>query len=151
KDIAKNGAKKLKVQSYLADWQRHFSAWTDASWDPIAEAERNTNNPTASDYLQPVAGLKALFLQPNSFDPEPHPDLILLQETTTLQLALVEILAAFYAFYQQTLQQQNACDFDDLINHAVTLLENNPALRANYQNQFETLIVDEFQDSNASQ
>jgi ATP-dependent helicase/nuclease subunit A len=45
----------------------------------------------------------------------------------------------------------NAMDFDDLLLGARDLLKNNPAIRRHYQNQFQALLVDEFQDTDEVQ
>jgi len=74
-----------------------------------------------------------------------------LDDIDALEHMLIQLMAAVYAVYQHTLQQHNACDFDDLINHAVTLLHAKPDIRTQYQSFFKAIIVDEFQDSNASQ
>ena len=42
-------------------------------------------------------------------------------------------------------------DFNDLLIRAVSLLENNPNIKQNYQNQFKYILVDEFQDVNTIQ
>ena len=59
-----------------------------------------------------------------------------------------EIVKQVYASYQQALRDANAMDFDDLLLNMVTLLRDNEDLRAHYQNRFEYVLVDEFQDTN---
>jgi DNA helicase-2/ATP-dependent DNA helicase PcrA len=58
------------------------------------------------------------------------------------------IAAKLYPKYQQSLREANAVDFDDLLMHAVTLFEDNEELRLQYQNRFQFLLVDEYQDTN---
>jgi superfamily I DNA/RNA helicase len=64
---------------------------------------------------------------------------------------LIELMAGLYAVYQYRLHQANTCDFDDLILKPLELLQHNPALQAQIQQQFQLVIVDEFQDTNGSQ
>ncbi len=59
-----------------------------------------------------------------------------------------EIVKQVYVSYQQALRDANAMDFDDLLLNMVTLLRDNEDLRAHYQNRFEYVLVDEFQDTN---
>jgi DNA helicase II / ATP-dependent DNA helicase PcrA len=46
-------------------------------------------------------------------------------------------------------QEQNWLDFDDLVRNAVALLENNPAIAAQWQNRY--ILADEFQDIDEQQ
>ena len=60
-------------------------------------------------------------------------------------------LATIYTKYQISLKEANAVDFDDLLNSIVELLADHEDLRFQYQNQFEHVIVDEYQDTNEPQ
>jgi len=60
-------------------------------------------------------------------------------------------VARVYPEYQKKLLKSNAVDFDDLLLHVVTLLEENPELRARYDEQFRYILVDEYQDTNLAQ
>jgi DNA helicase-2/ATP-dependent DNA helicase PcrA len=53
-----------------------------------------------------------------------------------------------YKIYQQKLLDLNACDFGDLILHAVKILEKNLDIREIYSNNFKYILVDEYQDTN---
>ena len=57
-------------------------------------------------------------------------------------------VAALYNLYQKKLRAANALDFDDLIFHTVTLLEQEPEVLKHYQRQFRYVLVDEYQDTN---
>ena len=61
------------------------------------------------------------------------------------------VVAKLYPKYQQALLEANAVDFDDLLMHAVTLLEENEELKHTYTNRFRFLLVDEYQDTNYAQ
>lgn len=56
-----------------------------------------------------------------------------------------------YKAYQDELKLLNAVDFDDLLIMAVQVLEENPSLRGQWQQQFPFIMVDEFQDTNSLQ
>ncbi len=57
---------------------------------------------------------------------------------------------AFYFFplYEKALEENNAFDFDDLILKVVWLFKNNPATLKKYQEKFQHVLVDEYQDVN---
>ena len=61
------------------------------------------------------------------------------------------VVARVYPKYQRALLDANAVDFDDLLMHAVTLLEQNPDLRAELDDRFRFILVDEYQDTNLAQ
>ncbi len=56
-----------------------------------------------------------------------------------------------YALYQKKLKQYNALDFDDLIIKAVELLVAEKDIREYYQQRFQYVFVDEYQDTNKIQ
>ncbi|MBD1550038.1 DNA helicase Rep [Pseudomonas typographi] len=59
--------------------------------------------------------------------------------------------AIVYAHYQRTLRAFNAVDFDDLILLPVKLFQEQPDVLERWQNRVRYLLVDEYQDTNASQ
>ena len=65
--------------------------------------------------------------------------------------ALEAIVARVYPRYQQLLQMSNGVDFDDLLLHSVDLLRNNPEIRADLDDRFQYMMVDEYQDTNSVQ
>ena len=56
-----------------------------------------------------------------------------------------------YATYQSRLQQSDAMDFDDLLLHTYVLLTEHPDIREKYEERFEFVLVDEYQDTNYAQ
>ena len=60
-------------------------------------------------------------------------------------------VAHIYQRYVQLMQAASLYDFDDMILNVVHALEVNPDLRANLQEQFLYIMVDEFQDTNLAQ
>jgi DNA helicase-2/ATP-dependent DNA helicase PcrA len=57
-------------------------------------------------------------------------------------------LAEVYARYQTLLRESNALDFDDLLSETVRLLQERPEVLKRYQQQWQYLHVDEYQDTN---
>ncbi|WP_026835702.1 ATP-dependent helicase [Eubacterium xylanophilum] len=61
------------------------------------------------------------------------------------------IYGDIYEDYQNRLEQNNALDFDDLIMLTVKLFEENPDVLDMYQERYQFLMVDEYQDTNHAQ
>jgi len=62
-----------------------------------------------------------------------------------------ERVVQIYAAYQQRLQKCNALDFGDMLIQTVRLLEEFPEVRRQYQERFQWILVDEYQDTNPVQ
>ena len=62
-----------------------------------------------------------------------------------------EVAARVYERYEATLKAANSVDFDDLLLKVFLMLEGNTDLRERYQDRYEYLLVDEFQDTNPLQ
>ncbi len=60
-------------------------------------------------------------------------------------------VAQIYERYAAKLMQNNAVDFDDLLLLTLKLLQENEEVREKYQNKFDYLMVDEYQDTNHAQ
>ncbi len=65
--------------------------------------------------------------------------------------AAIIAATAIYDDYVNLLKSHNAVDFDDLIRLPVRLFQNNPEVLTRWQNQIRYLLIDEYQDTNASQ
>lgn len=63
----------------------------------------------------------------------------------------VKEIANAYHTYQQLLLDNNALDFGDLINYTLKLLRKRKNILQKFQDQFEYILVDEFQDTNIAQ
>ena len=60
-------------------------------------------------------------------------------------------IADIYTEYQARLVKAGAMDFDDLLTNAVRLFREHPDVLAQYQERFEHILVDEYQDTNRAQ
>lgn len=60
-------------------------------------------------------------------------------------------IAMIFEEYENTLINNNAIDFDDMLLLGVRLLEQNSEIREKYFNRFKHILVDEFQDTNLAQ
>ncbi|MFZ4648585.1 MAG: ATP-dependent helicase [Patescibacteria group bacterium] len=68
-----------------------------------------------------------------------------------IELKRLRELATAYAVYNNLLLQESALDFGDLIVYCLKLLKERPKILAFYRQQFEYVMVDEFQDTNWAQ
>ena len=57
-------------------------------------------------------------------------------------------LATVYALYQARLKAANAMDFDDLLINMIRLMDLSTEVKERYQQQFQYVLVDEYQDTN---
>ena len=62
-----------------------------------------------------------------------------------------QTLIRVYTHYEETCQRLGLVDFAELLLRTLELLEQTPSLLDNYQQRFQHILVDEFQDSNAIQ
>lgn len=61
------------------------------------------------------------------------------------------LLAKIYPVYQDALKRCNALDFDDLLYLTVRLLQTDENARREYQNRWQFVLIDEYQDTNSAQ
>jgi len=66
---------------------------------------------------------------------------------------MVKLQAAVGEFdaFQQLLRKRNRYDFDDMINWVINAFETNKNLLANYQEKYQYILVDEYQDTSGTQ
>ena len=62
-----------------------------------------------------------------------------------------EIIGRIYELYQKRLKENNAIDFDDIINYTIKILTENEDALEYYTNKFQYVLVDEYQDTNKAQ
>jgi DNA helicase II / ATP-dependent DNA helicase PcrA len=64
---------------------------------------------------------------------------------------IAEVTRRVYSHYQELLRANNAMDFDDLLMNTVLLFDQRPDVLQQYQERYEHILVDEFQDTNTTQ
>ncbi|MCA9931877.1 MAG: UvrD-helicase domain-containing protein, partial [Anaerolineales bacterium] len=64
---------------------------------------------------------------------------------------IAEVTKRVYARYQEILHANNAMDFDDLLMNVVHLFDQQPQVLQKYQQKYQHILVDEFQDTNTAQ
>ncbi|MGN0169744.1 MAG: DNA helicase PcrA [Lachnospiraceae bacterium] len=90
-------------------------------------------------FLNVISGAKNELMDPDEFQRDAGGDYKQLK------------IATVYAEYQKTLLKNNAMDFDDLIMKTVELLQVDHEVREYYQERFQYIMVDEYQDTNTAQ
>lgn len=75
------------------------------------------------------------------------PDMAISQST----ISSYNTVAHLYKEYQERLKNANVMDFDDLIGNTIQLLKEHPDIQAELQKKIQYIMVDEYQDTNASQ
>lgn len=142
-------------ESLLQSWAQHVKPWAETSWLK-AISEPNLDYKYYVALFEPFYKKSKIYVDTNASRANKvvafaTVDFTELDRLTTLELTLIDQVAAFYALYEQRLSLNNTCDMDDLINRSRDLLQNQPALKAYYQQYFKAVLVDEFQDTNGSQ
>ncbi len=64
---------------------------------------------------------------------------------------VAQVAAKVFPVYQRRLRESSAVDFDDLLNHMVTILRSHRDVRAELDRRYRYILVDEYQDTNMAQ
>lgn len=133
----------LRVEGKYLGFSERFTIYdTQDSVDAIKEAMNRANISTKD--FKPYSVLSTISQAKNQ----------LITDLEYLNLArgyFQENVAKIYPFYQRILKENNALDFDDLIGKTIELFDKNPEVLKKYQNKFEYILVDEYQDTNQAQ
>ena len=113
----------------------------------------------SQDILRTISNAKARMLTPDSFaqstratsqdQNEQDPDNP--ETSENKEQKLHEASALVYTEYQDTLEANNALDFDDMLLKTVQLLEQSRPVQESLHRRYHHLMVDEFQDTNYAQ
>ena len=104
----------------------------------IEAAEVDLTHITADRIAAAVSWTKNNLISAEDYQPQPGSP-------------LGEVMGRVYPAYQQGLRRANAVDFDDLLLHVARLLKENPPLRAQLDERYRYILVDEYQDTNLAQ
>lgn len=74
-----------------------------------------------------------------------------IEQLKTQEIKRIEEAANAYHVYQNLLLERDSLDFGDLINYTLKLFKERPIILERYRQQFEYILVDEFQDTNWAQ
>jgi len=88
--------------------------------------------------LAAISGAKSRLIEPDTYSKTTEDD-------------FEEIVSKIYFLYQSKLFENQAMDFDDLINMTVKLLKEDKVVFDRFRDQFKYVLVDEYQDTNPAQ
>ncbi|MCA9189454.1 MAG: UvrD-helicase domain-containing protein [Pirellulaceae bacterium] len=106
--------------------------------DVISDTDDLPETHPPARILQAISGAKSRLIGPDDYEP---------QRLSTLGAAVKR----FYPAYQRRLLESNALDFDDLLMHTAHLMRDNPETRAELDDRYRFVLVDEYQDTNMAQ
>jgi len=95
--------------------------------------------------------IKSLSLEPKDYSLKHLRHIISLYKTNRLEAFEFNEEEAIYLSYGQYLRDHQFVDFDDLILYTQELLKTNLDIRTYYQQYFEHILIDEFQDTDVIQ
>ncbi|NCN95414.1 MAG: UvrD-helicase domain-containing protein [Bdellovibrionales bacterium] len=130
----------LREDIHLLGYQPFFTIYDDSDQKSVLKKVLNRLNINEKNH--PVKGFQArineakqLGLTPQSISKRPHG----LMDSKSLEV---------YTQYEEELKRANALDFGDLLLKTHELFENYPSVLEKYQNRFQYISVDEYQDTN---
>lgn len=123
------------------DYQTNFTIYDSDDQKAVVKACLKKLNIDPKQYpermvISQISKAKEQFISPSEYDKEAS------GEYRKMQIAKV------YLAYQAQLKQSNALDFDDLLYKTVELFQFHPDILAQYQERFQYIMVDEYQDTN---
>ncbi|MFP4547841.1 MAG: ATP-dependent helicase [Fidelibacterota bacterium] len=105
----------------------------------IIKNERiDTEKVTPKAILNKISNLKSDNIMPEEFNDQSY-------------IPVEELTARIYPLYQKKLKKCNALDFDDLLLLPVKLFQGHPEILKKYQERYQYILVDEYQDTNRTQ
>jgi ATP-dependent DNA helicase Rep len=136
------GVRILRADGTALNLKPNFSIMdSDDQLALMRDVSATTDNKIARRFQWAVSGWKN-----NAMSPEQAEREALASNNADLVQA-----ARVYARYAEQLSAYQSCDFDDLILLPLKLLQNHDDVRAKWQAQFRYVLVDEYQDTNATQ
>lgn len=137
------GVRVLKRDIERLGYKKNFSIYSTADQVGLVRQivrEVNTDNKKydAESIIWRISGAKNKLIPPERFVPSASDD--------------IDMMAALvYPRYQMALKAYNAIDFDDIIMLTAELLQHHPPVLKHWQERFNYIMVDEYQDTNSSQ
>jgi DNA helicase-2/ATP-dependent DNA helicase PcrA len=136
-------ARIMREDGYNLGYKRSFTIYdTSDSQSAIKQAMKDVELPDQKISIQTIA----------SFISSAKNELVGPEQYPALANGYLQDLAAkIYPKYQEVLKRNNALDFDDLLMQTVVLFQKFPEVLAKYQDRWEYIHIDEYQDTNHAQ
>lgn len=135
----------LRFEVEYTDLKDNFGIYDTSDQLSIVKRILKQRNIDA-DVLKPSSVLNGISKIKNKFF-DLNEGLKRVAETGTLP----EIVIGVIEEYQATLKENNAIDFDDILCMVVKLFKTHPEVLERYQDRFQYIMVDEYQDTNKIQ
>ncbi len=142
-------ARILRAEASYLDYPSHFTIYDTADSKRVIKKivkEQNLDDKTyATGYvLNRISNAKNNLISAADYNEDPE------IQSHDLQSRKPK-LGLIYSLYQQKLHRASAMDFDDLLFNTNLLLRDFPDILYKYQQRFDYILVDEYQDTNFSQ
>lgn len=160
----------LRIEAEKADLGRNFSIFDESDSQSLLNDvvdEMGLDSFDVDEFFKDLETAKARMLSPDflqmieekAIDANGNPDLKNDEYTQTQLKRWRGILRHFpsesfikvYAAYQDALGEQNAVDFNDLLNRTTKLFQQSEEVRDSWRSTFRHFMVDEVQDINRAQ
>lgn len=142
-------AKILQRESYALEMTSNFTIYDETdSKNLIADIVREYKLETDS-YKPSKIKAKISKAKNELLDPDIYMSNTMIREND--EKDRMKYCGEIYKLYQDRLKVSNAMDFDDLLLNTFKLFRDNPSTRERYQEAFDWVLVDEFQDTNIAQ
>lgn len=144
------GARILREECRLLERNPNFTIFDDHdSFNLVKKAvksvlpkDKTDNEKKKKDYETPALFAQGISKIKNMGDHDPS-----LEPSDEKSVATRTV----FRKYESALIENNAFDFDDLIEKTVAIMKSHPAILEKYQNRFDAVLVDEYQDINPKQ
>lgn len=132
-------ARMLRIDGEILGLDPNFVVYDDSDQlgiikEILKQKNIDEKSLTPRSILSTIGGAKEKFLSPERYEARAHG-------------FFEEKVAEIYPIYNRYLKQANALDFNDLLFYGAILLEEDSA-REKYQEQFQHVLIDEYQDVN---
>jgi DNA helicase-2/ATP-dependent DNA helicase PcrA len=136
-------ARILRAEAEKLGYKRNFTIYDES--DALRLIKRCTDEAEVDVKRYPPRGIRRRIsdAKNNMIDASTYAETV----STTFE----EVVAEVYRLYERQIQTMNAMDYDDLLLRTVNLFELYPDVRDRYANQFQQVLVDEYQDTNRTQ
>lgn len=137
-------AKILRIDGEKLGYTSDFSIYTEQESERVVKRVcldvQGADVKKKSDYLWHISSAKTAGLSPDEYYKEIYGS-----------VNDAQVIYSIYAAYEKELRAANSLDFDDLLLKTVQLFEDFPDVLEKYQERFQFVNVDEFQDTNGLQ
>ena len=142
-------AKILQRESFALEMTSNFTIYDETDSknliaDIIKEYKLETDSYKPSKIKAKISKAKNELMEPDIYMSNP-----MIREND--EKDRMKYCGEIYKLYQDRLKVSNAMDFDDLLLNTFKLFRDNPSTRERYQEAFDFVLVDEFQDTNIAQ